>query len=470
MTARTAPGTAHDSLHVPFIAVALAIAILGGFALAVILPARMALGVAGERWGAYAQVHGHLQAVGFVGLFIVGVGYRLVANFAGKPAVRYPSLVPLSLWLIVSGVLLRMVGQPSAAGHTAFAVLMSAGACLELLGAACFAVNIYATLRPFPRHDAAALFFTAGAAWFLVQALLGAWWVVVAAYDRSTLLSPAPNGLLVLLQFFGFHLMFILGVGVRSFPVFFAMTRPSARMVAVPFALTQVGLASATLAGMIAATSTMRVDWLQNAGMVALAVGVGWVAAYTGWWRPPTRIRPASRPFALTLQPALAWLTIACAIVLAGSLRSLARGSLPPWNELDAVRHIIAAGVVLTTIVAMAQLVLPEFASERFSGRQGAWRGIALGGLLTLATLLRIGGRFLAGAVPPDVINWAMASSGAIALSVMLVFAVLFARGVRHHRALRERFEALAAGGPSWMLTPGQRGPERSQGLLDGTE
>jgi hypothetical protein len=268
--------------------------------------------------------------------------------------------------------------------------------------------------------------------------------------------------LLVLLQFFGFHLMFILGVGVRSFPIFFAMPRLTARAVRVPFALTQFGLVTASVAGVLASSTAVRLDPLQNAGMITLAAGIVWVAARTGWWRPPTRIRPASRPFALTLQPALAWLTIACALIVFGSLLALVRGTLPPWNELDAVRHIIAVGVVLTTIVAMAQLVLPEFASERFTGRQGAWRGIALGALLSVATLLRVGGRFLAGELPPDVINWAIATSGVIALSVIVIFAFLFARGVRHHRALRERFEAFASGGQSWTLTATSGPSERS--------
>jgi hypothetical protein len=257
--------------------------------------------------------------------------------------------------------------------------------------------------------------------------------------------------------------MFILGVGVRTFPVFLAMPRLTMRGTRTPFVLTQVGLSAVAIAGVLAGTTKASPNALQNAGMVALALGIVWVAARTGWWRPPTRIRPVSRPFALTLQPAVAWLTIACALIVFGALRSLTRGSLPPWSELDAVRHIIAVGVVLTTIVAMAQLVLPEFASERSAGRQGAWRGTALGALLSIATLLRIGGRFLTDELPSELINWMIASSGVIALGVILVFAFLFARGVRHHRALRERFDAFAAGGRSWTLTPTDKAAERSQ-------
>ncbi len=444
---RVTPG----AVHVPFIAIALAISILGGFLLGISLPLLAALGIPLRGWIPHAQIHGHLQAVGFVGLFVVGVAYRLVPNFVGRPTVRFPRLVPISLWLIVVGVLLRAVGQPAAA-RDAFAALMAAGAWLECAGAACVAVNIIATLRPL-RADPAAPFFLAGVGWFFVQALLGAWWVTSAATERATVIPAARDGLLVLQQLFGFHLMFILGVGVRSFPVFFAMPRLSIRAVTPPFVLAQVGLLAVTLASMSGASS-MPSDALQNVGTLTLAVGIVWVAALTGWWRPPARIRAASRPFAVTLQLALLWLTLAGALLAVGALRALAAGTLPPWGEVDAVRHMVAVGVILSTMVGMAQLVLPEFASERFTGRQGAWRGIALGALLSVAAALRAGSRLFADALPPTLVQWTMAASGMVALLVILIFAVLFARGVRHHRELQERFEALAVRGEVWTLTP----------------
>lgn len=445
-----------EAVHVPFIVVALAISILGGFLLGISLPLSAAIGLPLRGWIPHAQVHGHLQAVGFVGLFIVGVAYRLVPNFVGKPTVRFPRLVPVSLWLIAVGVLLRAGGQPAAARDGLW-VLMAAGAWLEVAGAACFAVNVVATLRPL-RADPAVPFFLAGTAWFLVQAVLGGWWVTGAAAARVASIPPSQDELLVLQQLFGFHLLFILGVGVRSFPVFFAMPRLTVRSVMPPFVLAQAGLLAVTVATMGAGSGR---PWgaLHNLGTVALAAGLVWVAGLTGWWRPPTRIRAASRPFALTLQLAMMWLTLASALMARGALRALVAGTLPPWAEMDAARHIVAVGVVLTTMVGMAQLVLPEFASERFTGRQGAWRGIALGLLLAVATAMRAGSRLLADALPSAVVQWTMAASGMIALVVVIIFAVLFARGVRHHRDLRERFEALAARGELWTLTPRDGGP-----------
>jgi hypothetical protein len=74
--------------------------------------------------------------------------------------------------------------------------------------------------------------------------------------------------------------------------------------------------------------------------------------------------------------------------------------------------------------------------------------------------VLRAGSRLFADRLPPELMYWAMATSGVIALVVILIFAFLFARGVRHHRALQERFQAFAARGESWTLTPRVAPPE----------
>lgn len=302
------------------------------------------------------------------------------------------------------------------------------------------------TPRAIRAREPFALFFSAGAIWFVAQAAIGAWWLNDLAAAGGTILHADRSALLVTLQFFGFHLMFILGVGVRTFPVFFAARRPSFRAVVAACAVTQAGLLLATVGG-IAGTERIADAWpLENTGLLLAGLGLAWTAAFTGWWRPPTRIRPASRAFAVVLQPAMAWLTLAALLLAALAARGLWAGTLPPTHQADAVRHIVAVGVLLMTIVAMAQLVLPEFASERLAGRQGAWRGLAFGTLLSIATILRAGSRFFAPGLPADVVNWSMAVAGTITLGVVLVFAFLFLRSVRNHAITLAKFAAFAAG------------------------
>lgn len=447
-----------DRLHVPFIAFALAIAVFGGFVLAIGLPLEALFGTPGARWVSHAQVHGHLQTVGFVGLVIVGVSYRLLPTFSGGRPLRFPRLASLSLWLIGGGVLLRAAGQP-AADHALFAGLLAAGAWAELAGTLCYAANVLAlTPRGIRAREPFALFFSAGAIWFVAQAALGAWWLTDLAVARGTILHADRSALLVTLQFFGFHLMFILGVGIRTFPVFFAARRPSFRAVAAAFSITQAGLLLIT-AGEIAGVEDVAAAWpLADAGFLLAGLGLVWTTAFTGWWRPPTRIRPASRAFAVVLQPAMAWLTLAALLLFALAIRGLASGALPPAHQADAVRHIVAVGVLLMTIVAMAQLVLPEFASERLVGRQGAWRGPAFAVLLSIATVLRAGSRFFAPELGTDVVNWAMAVAGLIALGVVLVFAFLFLRSVRNHGITLAKVAAFVEGGRALPVTEREAG------------
>ncbi|MCA9645627.1 MAG: hypothetical protein KC492_33280 [Myxococcales bacterium] len=420
--------------HVRFIATALGFALLGGLLLAVALPIDAALRDAvGVSWVAHAQVHGHLQTVGFVGLFIVGMSYRLLPSFSGTLQLRFPRLVLPSFWLLAGGVLARSIGQP-AAEIPLFALLMATGAWAELLGAACFAANVFPlALRALRAGQPFALFFSAGAGWFLLQAALGALWLTQLGLDAGRTLPTDRDGTLVFLQLFGFHLLFILGVALRSFPVFFAAQRPSMRKVLPPFGLLQGGITLFTGGGLLAVMRAGQSWVFTDLGALLTGIGLLWLTFFTGWWRQPTRIRPASRPFAYTLQPAMGWLSLASLLFGAVGLRGLSHGVPPTFTEIDATRHIIAIGVVLMTIVGMAQLVLPEFAGERLAGRQGAWRGAMFGGVLSLAVVARAAPRFFTGEISGDVIYWLMALAGVIAVMSLGLVAFYYGRGVRDY-------------------------------------
>ena len=235
-------GGAGRGPHVAFVAAALLFAFLGGLLLALALPIdALARGSISGGWTAYAQVHGHLQTVGFVGLFIVGMAYRLLPGFAGFTRLRFPGLAWPSFWLLAGGVLARTIGQ-SVATSAPFAAMMAGGAAAEAAGAVLVAVNI----APMSWHAARAgrpfaFFFLADTGWFVLQAVLGAIWLAQLAAIDGTVLAPDRNGLLVFLQLFGFHLMFILGVGIRSFPVLFAAHPATMRRALAAWAPVQVG-------------------------------------------------------------------------------------------------------------------------------------------------------------------------------------------------------------------------------------
>ena len=78
------PRAANEGTHEWFLLASLAFAVLGGFTLAVALPVERALDRFDVGWLSHAQVHGHLQVMGFAGLFVIGVASRLGPRFAGS--------------------------------------------------------------------------------------------------------------------------------------------------------------------------------------------------------------------------------------------------------------------------------------------------------------------------------------------------------------------------------------------------
>ena len=125
-------------VHVPFVTAALAFGVLGGFSLAFSLSMEALLVGLSASWASHAQVHGHLQVLGFAGLFVVGVACKLIPRF-GNGEAPAPATVTAILWCLGLGVLARAVGQPLVPYTPVAAAVTIAGAGLELVGALLFA-------------------------------------------------------------------------------------------------------------------------------------------------------------------------------------------------------------------------------------------------------------------------------------------------------------------------------------------
>ena len=313
-------------------------------------------------------------------------------------------------------------------------MLTVAGAAAELLGACLFAAMLGLTLREAvrARQPHAVLLATAGVG-LLVQAALGLWWLADLAAEGQTLMPFRQNQVLLHLQFFGFLLPAILGVGMRSFPTFFGRKPPGAAAGGAVALLVLAGVAMWTGAGALA-DPFPGISWrwaVAGQGMT----GAGILAAIVtfGPWRRARRLAPASRGLGWAIQPAALWLGVTGALLLGSAVQAWAGGGAVSSTTLDAIRHVFAVGVVTLAIIGMAQLILPEFASERLVRPPGGWRGPVFGGLLSIAAALR-GVAPLAG-LSGDARWWAMAAAGVIAWAGSLLFGVLLWRAARTHRA-----------------------------------
>lgn len=422
-----------------YIGAAFGVALGGGFALGLLLPVAKALQWGAEaRWRALVQVHGHLQVMGWAGLFITGMAFRLVPRFAGRP-LRFPAATLPTLILLLVGLLGRTVAQPWLAAP-GMRGLLALGAAAELAGAILFAGVMAGTLAPAARTLAAAPLLLLGAAGMVIQAAFGAVWLIDLPGDLPVV-PAGRDAALLSMQFYAFMLPFVLGVSMRALPTFFAYDAPPPRRTWAITAVLAAGTALQAGASMVPDGATMV--RLQQAGALLIAAAIAAAIRLTGVWRPPTRLRPAARGAALLVRTAYAWLSLAAVVIVFIALPALTRGRPASPAGEDAVRHILGLGVITTLIVGMALLLLPWLGMRRLPGAAAQREARVLWALLTAATALRaLGG--LRGDDAGPAHDGPVALGGLLAISALAFFAlrvVRAARGARTRIALHERSE-----------------------------
>lgn len=435
------PQRSKDDIHVPFLVAALLLGVVGGFSLAVSLPFEALAGSVDVSWVAHAQVHGHLQVIGFAGLFVIGVSFKLAPRFGGRREMALAGVERWVLVFLVAGLLARALGQPLA-DQRAFGILMVLGAAAVATGAALYLAMIAVTLADACRQrQPYAILLVAAGVGFVVQAVLGLWWLSDMARENRVLMAARENAVLLHLQFFGFLLPAILGVGMRSFPTLFGRTPPGPVAGSVAAVFVIAGISVWTGAG-VAAAMRGGAPWQWMVLGQALT-GAGIVAAILtfGPWRRASRLAAASKGLAWAIHPALLWLALTGILLVLTAAAAAFDGRAVSSQTLDAIRHTFAIGVVTLAIVGMAQLILPEFASERLVNPPGSWRGPAFGLSLSLAAALR--GPLLL--VASDLglgadARWvAMGAAGVIGWTATGIFAWLSWRALRSHRAYMQR-------------------------------
>ncbi len=103
--------TRQVKFRIGYIWVALATAICAGFAIGAHLSFVIGYDFSlGEGFYSFIQTHGHVQLVGWAGLFIIGVSLHLIPRLASVP-LTHPHWIPRILWLMTTGLLLRAIGH-----------------------------------------------------------------------------------------------------------------------------------------------------------------------------------------------------------------------------------------------------------------------------------------------------------------------------------------------------------------------
>ncbi len=319
-----------------------------GFSSLMSISAHHGLGALPAAW---MQGHGHAQMFGWIGSFILGIGF-----YSQPLGMRSPLRLPLACFLLwTPGVLLRWLANVYL-WH--WRVLLPVSAAFELIAILLF-------LRAASRHKLPAPDGQPNARprmeeWMILVLLSTAGLAAAVLFNFVECLMLARSGVdpafphaldqryLVLLGW-GFLAPVVWGFSTRWLPTFLNLPRPSARLLRLVLLL--------EIAGVLIGIS----GWPRLATPLLTAAAAVVVAALHLTQKPlgPAKVLGIHPSFPIFIRAAYLWLVIAA---LLGALAANADVHGGIWG---ASRHALTVGFAATMVFAIGPRILPHFTGIR---------------------------------------------------------------------------------------------------------
>jgi uncharacterized protein involved in response to NO len=304
---------------------------------------------------AWLQAHGHAQLFGWIGTFVLGIGFYSLSKMG-----RLPSFAVSRAWqsyaLWTSGVMLRWCANVT---EWHWRITLPLSAILELAGFLVFFRTVSGH-RPDAKLDAENSAPAKREAWmfvvvaatigFLITLLANA---IVTANAALHGTSPAiPHGIdqrLLILPAWGFLVPMVWGFNARWLPVFLGLKRPSSRPLFASLGIVWISI----IAGLSGFT-------VFSAALLPIAAIVAIVAlhVFVRSEQPP-KINGVHPMFPIFPRVAYVWLLIASLLTVWAAVADRQGGI---WG---ASRHALTVGFLAAMVFAIGQRVLPAFCGAR---------------------------------------------------------------------------------------------------------
>ena len=333
---------------------------------------------AGSVSAAWIQAHGHAQIFGWIGTFILGIGFYSIPKLRRlEPFALSAGWICWAMW--TAGVALRWWTGVSS-WHWRSAEPPSAG--LELVAFLIF-LRCLSGHRPEQsgkqKLEGWVFAVIAGSLGLLLTLLVNLGTLIfLARWADSPDLPPALDQRVLILETWGFLVPFVWGFSARWLPVFLGLRPVHDRMLLTAVAFNFAGVFAA-LAGAI------------TAAVFLLLFGILAAVYALRLYEPPlapAKTKGVTVSFPVFIRLAYLWAIIAAALGLWAALSADAQGI---WG---ASRHALTVGLLATMVFAIGQRVLPAFSGMRvlFSTRL-MFLSLAL---LTVGCLVRVSSEILA--------------------------------------------------------------------------
>ena len=392
------PKTRQADFQIGFIWVALATAVLAGFAIGAHLSFVIGFNFSlGQGFYSFIQTHGHVQLVGWAGLFIIGISLHVIPRLASVP-LAHPQWIPRILWLMAIGLWLRTLGQTVLPylGASRLSVpwswLTAGSGLLEFSGIAIYIWLLLRTLRGIGniRMQPALLsvrpYFGMMLAGWLLYASLNLVLLLQMAVQKAAIVSQSWNEFAILVFVDLVLLPVAFAFSVRMLPLYLTLRAPDWPVRGTAYAyLLAVGVQLIAAAPPLSEMAPAVASSLSGLGMLLKGGVIGWFV----WqfdillrrhdpWTVKRELQPGpdrrpTRPglpdygefgrFERLVYAAYTWLVLgACFEVLDGGAVSF---GLPPPVATDPIRHIYLLGFVTLLIFGVSIRLIPGLLKKK---------------------------------------------------------------------------------------------------------
>lgn len=354
---------------------------------------------------AWLQAHGHAQIFGWVGSFILGIGFYSLTKMRNTKT--FPARIGWAAWALWTvGVALRWLGGVTGWG---WRVILPLSGLLELAGFLLFFLTVRRH-RPAAGQSGKGIWFVLVISSTIAFLILLAVDAVALFYVARAATAPALPHLLdlqlVTLALWGVLVPAIWGFNARWLQIFAGFDRPHAGWLMTGYGLNLVAIA---------------LVFLDHWGISAWIFVGSALAAICGLrvWHPaiqPAKIHNIHPSFPHFLRIAYGWLLIA---TLLGILAALWDRSGGLWG---ASRHALTVGFVALMVFTIGQRVLPAFSGMRLLwSKELMFLSLAL---LNLGCLLRVSMEPLAYELDWQIAWGLLPVSAVIELAAVVLFAL----------------------------------------------
>ncbi len=337
------------------------------------ISAHRASGAVSQAW---IQAHGHAQIFGWIGTFILGIGYHSIPRL--RRLNRFSLAAPWTSWALwTSGVTLRWF---TGVYQWQWRIMMPVSAALELLAFLIF-FRIVSGHRPQElgkpsgktRLEEWIFVVIAGTVGLLLTLLVnfGAA-LFLALRGVSPVLTPDFDGRILVLQTWGFLVLFVWGFSAKWLPVFLGL-----RPLHGPALLVAVAVNSAGVIAALTGRTNLAV-YLLLAGTIAAIVAL----RLFEWPQGAAKTKGVHTSFPVFVRLAYLWLVVAAVLEIWAARQEDGYGI---WG---ASRHALTVGFLATMVFMVGQRVLPAFCGMRLLFSTKLMFLSAL--LLTVGCLLRV--------------------------------------------------------------------------------